>query len=293
MELPTGDWDMLFMSDTLGVIQDGRGNTQQYLGEPLQDLIGDSVFHLVSNLDTSCLKNLLESEFAYTQAILKFRTHNKWEELFYTTANKIGLDQPFWVILQQVPPSEGGGVMLSPEKAEARLVVGREFSEKIRNHSKASFFEIGGLDNEELERVHGKEHMENVHRGLVQSIVADGENEVSRLDKGRFAVLHNGNYEEAQISTNVDRSFKQSELEDIGISSQTLEIDPADESLIEQFDRLLNEFECNGIGALTDIRCIKQDRPSVDPGVDPGVAPASDPNRDPAKDNWVRFDKIH
>ncbi|WP_419902900.1 hypothetical protein [Kiloniella sp.] len=267
------------MSDADGAIQDGRGNTQELLGISLHGLIGSSLLQLVSEPDLESLRDLLNSKLAYTEAVLKYRTHGKWEESYYTAANKVGVDQPFWILLRQVPAEEGGGIMLPPEVAEEHLISSEELSQQAQHHSQASFIDVEGMKQPGLTREHGEERLRNAYRSIVQTIVDDGKNKVSRVTEERYAVLHNGNYEEARVTCSLERSFDQSKIEHLSVSSQSLDIPTDDEKIVEFLDEVLTDFEYNGIDVIS--------------GYSPPGPDSSHMEDEPDAEGWVKVNLEH
>ena len=220
-------WDISFLLDPQGKIEEARGNSLEILGEPVRAMVGRSFLPFIANADRAHFRRFLGqlgNTNAVRRAMLHLRTANHGDKPFFMEAQNGWSAERHWILLA-VPKDQVGAHPLAvldapvPAGSDDDLLMLIEMATaEIDVPVDLTVFNVGALATPAAVAKQGTALTDKLRNQVEQTLTAAAlDGVVTRSAPGVYNVLHESSVAAGRIADEV-----QAEAEAIGISAEQL-----------------------------------------------------------------------
>ncbi|HVJ42117.1 MAG TPA: PAS domain-containing protein [Dongiaceae bacterium] len=234
-------WDISFLLDTQGKIEEARGNCLEILGEPVRTMVGRSFLPFIAGADRAHFRRFLAqlgSANAVRRAMLHLRTSLRGDRPFFMEAQNGWSAAHYWIMLA-VPTEQVTANPLAvldapiPTTSDDDLLMLIELAAEQAMALDLTVFSVGGLakpvanPNADATADQGAERESQLRRQVERSLVANAyDGIVSRSEPGVYSVLHDAQKGADQIAGDLRAGAREIGLsdEEFGLSQRTVKL---------------------------------------------------------------------
>lgn len=227
-------WDISFLLDTQGKIEEARGNCLEILGEPARTMVGRSFLPFVAGADRAHFRRFLAQlgkANAVRRALLHLRTGLRGDQPFFMEAQNGWSAARHWIMLA-VPTDQVTANPLAvldapiPTTSDDDLLMLIELAAEQATPLDLTVFSVGGLataaaeaDAESDARLSpDAERASKLRRQVERRLVANAyDGIVSRSEPGVYSVLHEAKKNAEEIAGDLRAGARE-----IGVSEEAL-----------------------------------------------------------------------
>ncbi|HVI90176.1 MAG TPA: PAS domain-containing protein [Dongiaceae bacterium] len=268
-------WDISFLLDTQGRIEEARGNCLEILGHPVRTLIGQSFLPFIAGADRAHFRRFLSqlgNANAVRRAMLHLWTSNHSDQAFLMEAQNGWSTERYWIMLALPKDQTGGNSLESldapiPATSDDDLLMLIELAAAEATPLDLTIISVGGLAAPQSAAAQSAELADELQRRVERSLIAHAyDGVVSKSEPGVYNVLHDALTPAEKIAGDVRAGARE-----IGVSEAQLGLTQRTVKLGSKPSRARIE------AAMASVRAPIQDRslPVGDPGLEP--QPASRP----------------
>jgi hypothetical protein len=228
-------WDISFLVDTQGKIEEARGNCMDILGEPVRSMIGRSLLPFVAGADRAHFRRFLGqlgSPKAVRRALLHLRTAARGERPFFMEAQSGWSPAHYWVMLA-VPTDQVGANPLAvldapvPTTSDDDLLLMIEMAAAEQaTPLDLTVFSVDGLTTSAADAGHTVP-ADQLRRQVEKSLIANAyDGVVSQSSPGIYNVLHDAETSPDKIAEDVKTGAREIGVTDaqLGLSHRTVKL---------------------------------------------------------------------
>jgi hypothetical protein len=262
-------WDISFLLDGLGRIEEARGNCLEILGHPVRSLIGQSFLPFIAGADRAHFRRFLAqlgNANAVRRAMLHLWTSTRNDQAFFMEAQNGWSAERFWIMLA-LPKDQAGGNSLEsldapiPATSDDDLLMLIELAAAEAMPLDLTVISVGGLAASPAVAVQSTELADELQRRVERSLIANAyDGVVSKSEPGVYNVLHDAQTPAEKIAGDV-----KAEAREIGVTEEQLALTQRTVKLGSKPSRAHIE------AAMASVRAPIQDRslPAGDTGAPP------------------------
>lgn len=270
-------WDISFLLDTQGRIEEARGNCLELLGHPVRTLIGQSFLPFIAGADRAHFRRFLAqlgNANAVRRAMLHLWTSRQNDQVFLMEAQNGWSGERYWIMLA-LPHDRAGGNSLEsldapiPATSDDDLLMLIELAAAEATPLDLTVISVGGLTTSPAATTQAAELTDKLQRQVERSLIANAyDGVVSKSEPGVYNVLHDAQTPAEKIASDVKAGARE-----IGVTEDQLALTQCTVKLGSKPSRAHIE------AAMASVRQPIQDRSL--PAGDAGIAPPSSAARLP------------
>jgi hypothetical protein len=219
-------WDISFLLNLQGEIEEARGNCLEILGEPAREMVGRSFLPFVSGADRAHFRRFLGqlgNANAVRRALLHLRTHARGDSPFFMEAQSGWSAARFWILLA-VPNEQSTANPLAaleapvPATEDDDLLMLIELAAEQAAPLDLTVFAVGGLGAPATGAMSDAAIANQLRQQVEKSLIANAyDGVVSQSEPGVYNVLHGVDTSAAKIAGEVTAGARK-----IGVSETQL-----------------------------------------------------------------------
>jgi hypothetical protein len=219
-------WDISFLLDIQGKIEEARGNCLEILGEPARAMVGRSFLPFITGADRAHFRRFLGqlgNANAVRRALLHLRTSLRGDSPFFMEAQGGWSPARFWILLA-VPGDQGGANPLAaleapiPATSDDDLLMLIELTAEQAAPLDLTVFAVGGLAAPTAADAPDTSFAGELRRQVEKSLLTNAyDGVVSQSAPGIYNVLHDAETSPEKIAGEVQAGARE-----IGISEGLL-----------------------------------------------------------------------
>jgi hypothetical protein len=219
-------WDISFLLDTQGKIEEARGNCLEILGHPVRSLIGQSFLPYIAGADRAHFRRFLSqlgNTNAVRRAMLHLWTSNQRDQAFLMEAQNGWSAERYWIMLALPKDLASGGSLESldapiPATSDDDLLMLIELAAAEATPLDLTVISVGGLAASQAKTAQSAAMTDELERRVERSLIANAyDGVVSKSEPGVYNVLHDALTPAEKIAGDV-----KAEAREIGVSEEQL-----------------------------------------------------------------------
>ncbi|HVJ31737.1 MAG TPA: PAS domain-containing protein [Terriglobia bacterium] len=230
-------WDISFLLDTQGKIEEARGNCLEILGEPARTMVGRSFLPFVAGADRAHFRRFLAqlgNANAVRRALLHLRTGLRGDQPFFMEAQNGWSAARHWIMLA-IPTDQVTANPLAvldapiPTTSDDDLLMLIELAAEQATPLDLTVFSVGGLAAADVDTRSSPdvELASKLRRQVERRLVANAyDGIVSRSEPGVYNVLHEARKDAEEIAGDLRAGAREIGVSDeaLGLSRRTVKL---------------------------------------------------------------------
>jgi hypothetical protein len=229
-------WDISFLLDIQGKIEEARGNCLEILGEPARAMVGRSFLPFITGADRAHFRRFLgqlDNARAVRRALLHLRTSLRGDRPFFMEAQNGWSAARFWILLA-VPTDQANASPLAaleapvPATSDDDLLMLIELTAEQAVPLDLTVFAVGGLaSSPAADAPEAMTEADRLRRQVEKNLLASAyDGVVSRTAPGVYNVLHDAQISAEKIAGEVTAGAREAGIGEgqLGLTHRTVKL---------------------------------------------------------------------